>query len=36
MIRIKEYAAEDDPSGRLETICEVFGICPPEDGGPDA
>lgn len=36
MIRIKEYAAEDDSSTRLATICEVFGICPDDekDGGP--
>ncbi len=31
MIRIKEYAAGDDSTTQLATICEVFGICP--DGG---
>jgi glutamyl-tRNA reductase len=41
MIRIKEYAAGDDGSSRLETICDVFGICPNDgtddkEGGPDA
>ncbi len=29
MIQIKDYAAQDDSSVRLETICDVFGICPP-------
>lgn len=31
MIRIKEYAASDDGSAQLDTICDVFGICPAED-----
>lgn len=29
MIRIKDYAVDQDSSAKLETICDVFGICPP-------
>ena len=34
MIQIREYAAGEDSSSQLGTICEVFGICPAdtEDG----
>ena len=40
LVQIKEYAAEQDASAKLETICEVFGICPPngaksEESGED-
>ncbi|OFX17081.1 MAG: glutamyl-tRNA reductase [Armatimonadetes bacterium RBG_16_58_9] len=31
MIRMKEYAAESDSEAKLETVCELFGICPVED-----
>ena len=30
MIQIKEYATGSDSGSRLDTICEVFGICPVE------
>ena len=29
MIRIKDYAVDQDSSEKLETICDVFGICSP-------
>ena len=28
MIQIKDYAARDDASARLDAICDLFGICP--------
>jgi len=28
MIRIKDYASGDNASARLDTICDLFGICP--------
>ncbi len=31
MIQMKEYAAGEDASAKLETICELFGICPMEN-----
>lgn len=34
MIRIKDYATSEDPSEKLETICEVFGICPNDGAEP--
>ena len=33
MIRIKDYASGDNASARLDTICDLFGICPVD---PDA
>jgi glutamyl-tRNA reductase len=32
MVQIKEYATEKDSSAKLETICEVFGIPPSNNG----
>lgn len=31
MIRIKELAAGENASAKLDMICDVFGICPPDD-----
>lgn len=31
MIRIKDYAGSEDSELKLETVCDIFGIC-PEDG----
>lgn len=31
VIQIKEYAACEDADSKLETVCELFGICPPEE-----
>lgn len=33
MHQIKEYATGDDASANLETICDVFGICPVDYNG---
>lgn len=30
MIQMREYAAEGEAPAKLETICELFGICPVE------
>lgn len=30
MIQIKDYAAAENPSATLDTICDLFGICPIE------
>jgi glutamyl-tRNA reductase len=34
MIQIKEHAAGEDASARLDTICDLFGICPVTDEKP--
>lgn len=37
MIKIKDYAAGEDASTRLDSICDLFGICPvdnEEENGP--
>ena len=31
MVQIKEYAADEDSSAKVETICEIFGICPTDE-----
>ena len=31
MIQMKEYSTDEGSSAKLETICELFGICPVEN-----
>jgi len=35
MIQMKEYAAGEDASAKLETICELFGVCPADENSED-
>ena len=35
MIQIREYAVSDNPPAKLETICDLFGICLSDDGSDD-
>ena len=35
LVQIKEYAAQDDATARLETVCHLFGLCVDNDAPPE-
>lgn len=35
MIRIKDYAGSEDSDLKLETVCDIFGICPEDEDEPE-
>jgi len=35
IIQVREYAVDKDAPAKLETICELFGICPTDEQNDD-